>query len=261
VPVSTVAVSVVLPPSGALDGTTRHVAFAGAPTQAKVALPGTPAAELSSSGYTADSPLLTVTLLAPLAFSVKSTPTPCSGIVCGDPAASSATEIDPVAAPAAVGAKTTWKVQAPPAATLAPQVFELAGREKSPLAVTPPSSSGDPPSFESVTVCALEVRLTPVAGKINPAPGESDTPGGARPLPESVTVCERNWSDTVSTPDVLPTAAGLEATEIPQLEWPFSAAPHPFIAVKLPPLTCTAISVSALSPVFVSVTVCGELAV
>ena len=46
-----------------------------------------------------------------------------------------------------------------------------------------------------------------------------------------------------------------------QLEWPFKTTPHPLATVKLPPLTCTAIRVRALSPVFVSITGCVVLVV
>ena len=75
-PVSIVAVRVADPPRGTLAGTTTHVELVGAPVQVRTASPGRPAGELSRSGYTADAPLLTVTLVAPFAFNEKSTPTP-----------------------------------------------------------------------------------------------------------------------------------------------------------------------------------------
>jgi len=171
----------------------------------------------------------------------------------------STTEMVPVRAPAAVGAKTTWKLQDYPAGTFDPHVFKEAGSVKSPVTVMPLKDSGDPPWFESVTVCAAEICATPVAAKVSPAAGVRETPGGERPIPDSVTVCERNWSETVRVPVVAPMAAGAEATAMVQLEWPDSMVPQLLTAVKLPPLTWTAIRVRALSPLLVSVTGCVGL--
>jgi hypothetical protein len=131
---------------------------------------------------------------------------------------------------------------------------------KSPLIATLVTVNCPLPKFEICTVCAAEVCPTAVPAKFSAA-GESCTPGGAVPVPESATVCDRNWSDTVITPESVPAAIGVKATAIVQLECPARVAPQPLVAVKLPPLTCTAISVSALSPVFVKVTGCVGLAV
>ena len=100
-------VKVVVPPNGTLAGTITHVELAGAPVQLIAASPGTPASELSSKGKTADTPLVTLTVVAPLAFRAKSTPMPCSEIVCGEPAALSVTVIDPACGPADLGPKKT----------------------------------------------------------------------------------------------------------------------------------------------------------
>ena len=137
------------------------------------------------------------------------------------------------------------------------QVFEATGTEKSPVAEIPLTTSGEPPWFESVTVCGAEIFVTPVAANVIAVAGDKETPGGARPLPESATDWDRNWSETVSTPNVGPTVTGLDTTAIAQVECPLSAAPQSFIAEKFPPLTCTAISVNGLSPAFVRVTVCA----
>ena len=51
--VATVTVIVELLPSAADDGFTTQVEFAGAPEHTRATAPGTPAADVSSSGYTA----------------------------------------------------------------------------------------------------------------------------------------------------------------------------------------------------------------
>ena len=53
--------------------------------------------------------------------------------------------------------------------------------------------SGRPPLLVRVTVCDGEASETPVLGKLT-AKGESETPGGATPVPLRYMVCERNWS-------------------------------------------------------------------
>ena len=74
--VATVTVTVVVAPSAAVAGLTRHVAWAGIEVQANATVPGTPAAEESSSGYTASEPAEIVAVVLPFAFSAKSTPVP-----------------------------------------------------------------------------------------------------------------------------------------------------------------------------------------
>ena len=52
-PVNTVTETVVVPPSGMLEGVTLQVELAGIPAQVKVTVPETFDAELSSNGKTA----------------------------------------------------------------------------------------------------------------------------------------------------------------------------------------------------------------
>jgi hypothetical protein len=106
-PVSNVREIVVVVPRGALEGVITHVAFAGAPVQASVAVPGVFAAEFNSSGYTAAPPLLMVALVAPFAANVKSIPVPVRGRLTGGPGALLNTETVPLRWPSRTGAKTT----------------------------------------------------------------------------------------------------------------------------------------------------------
>jgi hypothetical protein len=71
-----VTVIVDVAPKADVAGFTRHVAWAGIDAQVKATVPGTPAAEERSSGYTASEPAEIVAVVLPFAFSVKSTPVP-----------------------------------------------------------------------------------------------------------------------------------------------------------------------------------------
>ena len=55
------------------------------------------------------------------------------------------------------------------------------------------------PEFVIVTVWVDVLCPTAVSAKLSVA-DESRIPGGASPVPESATACDRNWSDTVSVP-------------------------------------------------------------
>ncbi len=90
---------VVVLPSVTLAGEMVHLALAGMPAQVRVAVPGTLAAELSSSGKTALVPLGTVTVVLPFGVRVKSTPVPLRGSVCGELRALSVTVRVPFLAP------------------------------------------------------------------------------------------------------------------------------------------------------------------
>ena len=85
-------------------------------------------------------------------------------------------------------------------ASEAPQVLEPGRIAKSPVATMLAIARGVPPLFVRVTVCEGVVRPTPMAPKIRPVVGEIETPGGARPIPDSVTVLRRNWSEIDSVP-------------------------------------------------------------
>src|SRR5277367_4926557 len=114
----------------------------------------------------------------------------------------------PERGPPADGMKTTCMVQAVFTARVAPQLLLPGTMEKSPVSAVLCKRSGTPPLFVSVTVCAAEVRPTPVFGKVTVENGASDTPGGATPVPLSVTVWVRYWSDTDSMPVSAPMFLG-----------------------------------------------------
>ncbi len=77
-PVNTVTETVVVLPSGMLNGVTLQVELTGIPEQVNVTVPETFDAELSSKGKTAFWPFVMVTLVIPLVVRVKSTPDPVS---------------------------------------------------------------------------------------------------------------------------------------------------------------------------------------
>ena len=186
-PVWTVTEIVAVPPRGALDGCTTHVELAGAPAHDNTAIPGTPASEESNNGYTAEAPLLTVTLVLPFALNVKSTPVPPNEIVCGELAALSCTLNEPVRPPATVGVKTTCTMHAFPTPRVVPQLFPPVAMPKSPATATPSMVSTALPLLVNVTVCGVEARPTPIAPNVSALAGDKDTPAGATPMPFSVT--------------------------------------------------------------------------
>lgn len=120
------------------------------------------------------------------------------------------------------------------------------------------SVSAEPPLLLSVSVCGSAVSPTPVAGNVSDT-GVSETPGGAMPMPDSATVCDRNWSVTVSVPDAVPVAVGTNAICSAQVDFAASELPHALVTVN-GPLTVALTSVSATSPALLSVSCCaGEL--
>ena len=243
-----------VPPSPACVGFTLQVAYAGAPAQKNDTVPGTPATDVSSSGYAASPPAAMLWVVLPLALRAKSTPVPVNCTLCGDDPALSVKVTLPVRDPGAVGVNAISTVHAPPAAKLPPQVLLPATGAKSPVTAMLWISSGIPPLLVSVTVCAAAVSPTPVAANVIADTGDSDTPAGATPIPLNATVWLRYSSVTVSTPAPGPTLFGTKATSSEQLACPFSEFPHPFTTVKSPLATCPEISVSAASPALVSVT-------
>ena len=135
--VATVTVITVVPPSATLAGFTTHVACAGAPVHVSAAVPGTPAADVNRSPYTACDPAASVCVVLPLDASAKSTPTPDNGIVCGDPGALSVTVNAPFLEPPAAGVNTICAAHDEPTASVAPHVLLPATNPKSPLATSP----------------------------------------------------------------------------------------------------------------------------
>ena len=186
--VATVTVTSVLPAIAGPFGVTVHVAYAGAPEHAIAAVPGSPAAPVSSSAYVALPPAVIVCDTGPFAANAKSTPIPASATVCGDPAAESTIVNVPDRVPASVGANTTCTVQADPIANVPAQLLLPATIAKSPVAVTLWIPSATPPLFVNVTVWAAALKPTPVTPNANPPTGEVDTPAGATPVPPSAIV-------------------------------------------------------------------------
>src|SRR5262249_36992653 len=128
----------------------------------------------------------------------KSTPLPTRERLWGELGALSVTVSVPARGPPAVGAKATCMVQAALTATVPAQELLPGTITKSPAITMLCTSSGTPPLFVKVTVCAADVIPTPVEGKVTVEKGARDTPGGATPMPLRVTVWVRYWSETAN---------------------------------------------------------------
>src|SRR5579875_900717 len=111
-------------------------------------------------------------------------PVPVRFVVWVPLGASSVSVSVPLTPPAVDGAKTTVSVQLALGATTEPQLLDAS--MKPALMAALATCSGRPPLLVSVSVCGGAVRPTPVAGKLSDV-GVSDTPGGATPMPVSVT--------------------------------------------------------------------------
>jgi hypothetical protein len=159
--------------------------------------------------------VLSVAVVGPFAASVKSTPVPESDTVCDFEGALSVRVTVPLTVPEADGVNTTCSVQLLLTASVAPQVLVAMGKPL--LAAMFEMTNGRPPLLVSVSVCGSEERPTPVTGNAM-LKGVSETPGGATPTPLSETLCERNWSAMVSDAVRVPTAVGVKATLIAQIE-------------------------------------------
>jgi hypothetical protein len=115
----------------------------------------------------------------------------------------------PMAAPAMVGAKTICSVQAELAASDVAQVLDA--MTKLGDAVMEEMVRVWPPLLVRVRVCAADVRPMPIDAKLRDA-GESETPGGAMPVPVRAMVWERNSSVMVSVADRIPVTVGMKLT-------------------------------------------------
>src|ERR1700761_4153039 len=93
--------------------------------------------------------------------------------------ASSVSVSVPLTAPAAAGVKTMTRLQEDAAASVEPQLLDAIWKPA--LIAMLEMCSARPPLLVSVSVCAGELRPTPVAGKVSDA-GLSDTPAGATPV-------------------------------------------------------------------------------
>jgi len=127
-------------------------------------------------------------LVGPFDAREKSTPVPESARDCVEVVALSENVTVPVRKPVLVGEKTIWTVHTAAGATEVTQVLDPARMAKSPVAVMLENASITPPLLVSVTVCEEAVRPTPMAPNARPLLGESETPGGARPVPLNATV-------------------------------------------------------------------------
>jgi hypothetical protein len=132
--VAIVTLTDVVPPNAGAAGVTVQVALVGTPVQVNATVPGTPAADVSSSGYTACDPAAIVAEELPFTLSAKSTPIPVNGKLCGDDPALSTTVRLPARVPAAVGINAICAVHCAPTARLAAHVLLPATIAKSPVA-------------------------------------------------------------------------------------------------------------------------------
>ena len=124
--------------------------------------------------------------LSVTAGAVVLVPEPESGTVCGDPDALSATLIEAVLVPVAVGVNTTVMVQVAPAATLVPQLFVWL---KSPG--LPPVSETETPVSAAVPVLVRTVLVDALA----------------TPTPWFPKLRDTGLNDTDGTPTLTATAA------------------------------------------------------
>jgi hypothetical protein len=175
---------------------------------------------------------------------------------------------DALRAPEAAGVNVTLIAQFVPAAKPVPQLFVC---EKSPALVpampTDPIESVAPPLFVSVTVCELLVvpMFCPAnvkAAVFKPAPGTA-------PVPVRLTDC---WllamfpaSSVIVTEAVrVPDAVGVKVTLMAQFAPAARFVAQLFVCEKslaLVPVIPIEVMARAVPPLFVSVTVCGLLAV
>lgn len=178
------------------------------------------------------------------------TPVPERLTACGLPAALSVMESVPLRVPEAVGVKVTLMVQWAPAATDDPQLFVCA---KSPLAAMLVTLRVAPPVLESVTACAALV--VPTVWLVN-VRVEGETPAtGTLPLPLRLTVCglPGALSLTLSVPERIPAAVGVNVTLIEQLLPAATDDPQLFVWEKSL-LALMLVILSAALPLLVSVT-------
>jgi hypothetical protein len=196
-------------------------------------------------------------------------PVPLSATVCGEPLALSETESDAEKLVTEAGVKVIEIAQLDPATSEPPQVFEAIAKSLGfvPVMLMLLIVSAALPVFISVAVCAALV--VPVTAENVSVPGVSETAGagGADPVPLRVTVCGEPaaLSVTESAAERLVAEAGVNVTEIVQLDPAASDAPQVFIdmakSLGFAPVMAMLPMVSAALPVFISVAVCAALVV
>ena len=185
-------------------------------------------------------------------------------MVCGEPAAESATDIVAEKLATEAGVNVTAIVHDAPAASDSPQVVVSAKSAAFvPPIVIPEIVSAALPVFDSVTVCALVVTPVTTFPKFTVL-GESVAIGaaGAVPDPLSVAVCGEPvaLSATETVAAKLATEPGVNVTEIVHVAPAASDPPQVFVSAKsvgfAPPIVIPEI-VSAALPVFDSVSICA----
>jgi hypothetical protein len=189
---------------------------------------------------------------------------PLKEVICGEPAAESATDIVAEKLAAEPGVNVTAIVHDAPAASDSPQVVVSAKSVAFvPPIVIPEIVSAALPVFDSVTVCALAVPPVTSFPKLIVL-GESATTGtaGAVPDPLSVAVCGDPvaLSATETVAAKLATEPGVNVTEIVHIAPAASDSPQVFVSAKslefAPPIVIPEM-VSAALPVFDSVSICA----
>ena len=159
------------------------------------------------------------------------TPLPLRLTTCGEPAAFETTLMLPLTAPATLGVKLLVRVQALPAARMAPQLCDTA---KPLLAAMPEISSAPEPLLFSVTLRPVEVTPTVWLPNASEA-GARFTAGvaSAAPVPAKLSSAAPllAFEARVSVALRAPTALGLKLIVIVQL----AAAARLPVAVQVPP--------------------------
>ena len=129
--------------------------------------------------------------------------------------------------PVAVGVKITCTVQLLPLFSVAPHVVVPVVKlpAAGPVIWKPTFAIADPPLLLTVSASGELAAPTCCAGKFK-LDGLTPIAGGARPAPESATVCVRNASETVNMPVCAPAAVGANTTPIEQLAFAANCAPQ-----------------------------------
>jgi hypothetical protein len=195
-------------------------------------------------------------------------PVPVNVAVCGEPVALSATATEALRAPLAVGLNTTLIAHEEDAATDV-QLFVC---EKSPafapVIVTPLTvNAAVVLELETVMVCAVLEAPTVCEANVS-AVGDSVAVGvpAAAPVPFNVTVCGDPVALSAIDSEAVraPLAVGLNVTLIVHCAFAPTLPPQPLVSAKSPalaPVRVTPVTVMAVEPLFVRVTVCAALAV
>ena len=192
-------------------------------------------------------------------------PVPLSAIVCGEPLASSLMAIEAVNGPCIEGTKRALIEQWAPAATVAPQVFEVRKEEAfAPVMAMLETAIGAVLLLVNVTDCRLLVA--PTARSPNDRLVTERVGAGTYPVPLSAIVCgELLASSTMVTVAAnAPVDAGVNIPLIEQFAPTARLEPHVFVTAKEDapaPETVMLVIAKGAVPVLVRVTDWDALAV